>query len=336
MRTLLVTGATSFLGYHVVKRLNALGERPRVLDRRDAATEILDRLDVDRASGHLDDASSVRGACAGVDALLHLAYKVSVGGGAQLLAEMRRINLDGTVDLLRAASDAGVRRAVVVGSALAVGVNREAAPLDERASWQQHSFELPYATIRRDAEIAALAEATPRFDVVSVCPAFTFGPDDPVGAPANKLLDALITGKLRFTLPVGFGCLDVRDFADGMVRAAADGRSGERYLLSGENVTADQLLGRAAAIAGVGAPRFKPPVFLLHGVVRAIELLSRARRRPAPVTRDVLRIIGRYAWYDASKARVELGWSSRPLNQTLADTIEWLRNRASGVTSVAL
>ena len=77
----LVTGATSFLGYHVVRRLNASGLRPRVLERRDAATGILERLDVDRRHGHLEDPGAVRAACAGVDTLLHLAFKVSVGGG---------------------------------------------------------------------------------------------------------------------------------------------------------------------------------------------------------------------------------------------------------------
>ena len=206
------------------------------------------------------------------------------------------------------------RRAVVVGSALAVGVNREPAPLDERASWSQHAFDLPYATIRRDAEIAALAEATPGFDVVSVCPAFTFGPDDPVGAPANKLLESLITGKLPFTLPVGFSCTDVRDFADGMVRAAERGRPGERYLLTGENVTADELLERAAAIAGVRAPRFKPPMFLAARTRRsgwtaqpsaASSAADHARR---PADRRALRVVRRVqgadrAWLDATAAR---------------------------------
>jgi dihydroflavonol-4-reductase len=136
-----------------------------------------------------------------------------------------------------------------------------------------------------------------------------------------------MTGRLKFTLTVGFSCLDVRDFADGAVRAAELGRSGQRYLLAGENVTADQLLARAASIAGVRAPRFRPPKPLLHGVVGAIELFSRLRHRPAPVTRDVLQIVGRYAWYDASKARVELRWAARPLDQTLEDTIRWLQQR---------
>src|SRR5688572_27032150 len=95
MQTALVTGATSFLGYHVVKRLNASGVRPRVLERREAATGILDSLDVERAPGHVEDAGAVRQACAGIECLLHTAFKVSVGGGDALISEMRQVNVAG-------------------------------------------------------------------------------------------------------------------------------------------------------------------------------------------------------------------------------------------------
>ncbi len=329
MNAILVTGATSFLGYHVTKRLNAAGIRPRVLEPRQASLDVLERLDVERCPGHLDDVTAVRAACGGVETLLHLAFKVSVGGGAQLLQEMRRINVDGTRRLLLAAAASGVRRAVVTGSALAVGVNRKPVPLDESASWSEHAFDIPYASIRREVELEALAQAGPDLGVVTVCPAFTFGPDDPVGAPANKLLQALISRKLRFTLPVGFGCLDVRDFAQAMVLAGERGRSGQRYLVSGENVTATQLLEQAAAIAGVRAPRFTPPTPLLHVIVGALAAFSAVRGQPAPVTRAVLQIINRYAWYDTSKAREELGWTPRPLHETLVDTIRWLRTTAA-------
>jgi nucleoside-diphosphate-sugar epimerase len=88
---------------------------------------------------------------------------------------MREVNVAGTRRLLEAAAASGVRRAVVVGSALAVGVNRHPAPLDETASWALHALELPYAAIRRQAELEALVLATPRFDVITVCPSFTFG-----------------------------------------------------------------------------------------------------------------------------------------------------------------
>jgi dihydroflavonol-4-reductase len=325
MHIVLVTGATSFLGYHVVKRLNANGLRPRVLELPNAPMDVLNRLDVERCAGSLGDPASVKAACTGVDTLLHLSFKVSVAGGKAIIEEMRRVNVEGTRALLDAAAACGVRRAVVAGSALAVGVNRKPTPLDESARWSEHAFDLPYATIRREAELDARARSSSRFGVMSVCPAFTFGPDDPTGAPANKILQSLLTRKLRFTLPIGFGCLDVRDFAQGAMLAAERGRPGDRYLLSGENVTADQLLDQAAAIAGVRAPRFTPPTFLVRGAVAVLETVGRFRRTPPPLTRDVLQVLGRFAWYDTSKARAELGWSSRPLRETLDDTIKWLR-----------
>ena len=229
-------------------------------------------------------------------------------------------------DPLDTAAARGVTRVVVASSALAVGVNRRPEPLAETANWAEHDLHLPYATMRRQAEQEALAKATPGFSVVAVSPAFTLGPDDPVGAPANKLLKTLISGKLRFTLPVGFGCLDVRDFANGAISAAQRGHSGQRYLLSGHNVTTSQFLEQAAAIAGVRAPRFAPPRVLLTALVGAVEMFSTLLGKPAPVTRDVLQVIGRYAWYDTSRARAELEWEPRPLKQTLEDTIRWLRS----------
>lgn len=328
MNTILVTGATSFLGYHVAKRLNQSGIRPRVLERPASRLEVLDGLDVEKCAGHLDDAAAVRSACTGVDTLLHLAFKVSIGGGAPALEEMQRVNVEGTRSLLHAATASGVRRVVVTGSALAIGVNRQPVPLDESANWSQHALDLPYAELRRQVELDALSQATPHFAVMTVCPSLTFGPEDPSGAPANKLLQALMAGKVPVKVAVGFGCLDVRDFAHGMVLAGERGRSGQRYLLNGENVTTHQLLEQVAAITGVRPPRFAAPAFLVKVLVGALELLSRVRRTPPPITRDVLQILGRYAWYDTSKARTELGWSPRPLHDTLTDTIRWLRDQA--------
>jgi dihydroflavonol-4-reductase len=144
-----------------------------------------------------------------------------------------------------------------------------------------------------------------------------------VGAPANKLVGAVVSRKLRVTLPVGFGALDVRDFASGVLLVAERGRSGQRYLLSGDNLTVNQLFEQVAGIAGVRAPRLVLPTPLARVLVGVLQLVSSIRGKPAPVTKDVLQIIGRYAWYDTSKARAELGWSSRPLRETLTDTIRW-------------
>jgi dihydroflavonol-4-reductase len=327
MHNVLVTGASSFLGYHVAKQLNAQSIRPRVLELRDSQLAPLSRLDVTRCEGHLEDARALDAACDGVDTVFHMAFKVSVGGGTALFEEMKRINLEGTRRLLDTAAAKGVARAVVASSALAVGVNRRPQPLDETASWSEHGIDLPYAIMRRQVEQEALARTRPGFAVVAVCPSFTMGPDDPVGAPANTLLKTLINGKQRFSLSVGVGCLDVRDFANGAVRAAERGHPGQRYLISGHNVTASQLLEQAGAVAGVRAPRFTPPRALLSVLVGAVGIFSRLRRKPPPVTSDVLQVIGRYAWYDTSRARADLGWEPRPLRQTLEDTVRWLRDQ---------
>jgi dihydroflavonol-4-reductase len=332
MTHVLVTGATSFLGHHVVRKLNENGLRPRVLELGDAIPERLEGLNIERCHGSLDSDPSIAAACEGVDTVLHLAFKVSVQGGDAILKQMRNVNVVGTRRLLATAAARGVRRAVVAGSALAVGVNRIPRPLDETASWNEHALDLPYAQLRREAETEALSFARPGFDVIVVSPSFTLGPDDPVGAPANALLERLITGKLRFAPRVGFGCLDVRDFAHGVVLAAERASSGQRYLLNGHNVTTNEFLEQAATIAGVHVPRFEPPVFLVKIAVALVERISRLRGKPAPISGDVLQIIGRYAWYDTTRARTALGWEPRPLQQTLEDTIQWLRNPQRSVS----
>src|SRR5687767_11710930 len=118
MNNVLVTGASSFLGYHVTKRLNEQGIRPRVLELREGNVAPLNRLDVSRCDGHLQDSQALDDACAGVDTVVHLAFKVSAGGGAKLLEEMREVNIGGTRRLLDTAAARGVSRVVVASSAL--------------------------------------------------------------------------------------------------------------------------------------------------------------------------------------------------------------------------
>lgn len=324
----LVTGPTSFLGYHVTKRLNEKGIRPRALIPQDADPSTLRDLDVDIVRGSVEDAISLRAACDGVDTIFHLAFLVSIGGGLE--ERMQQVNVVGTRNLLDVSADSGVTRVVVTSSALTVGVNRKPEPLDETADGTVHRLDLPYAASRRQAEEEALGRSSPSMSVVAVNPSFTMGPEDYVGAPANKLLKAVSAGKLPFTVPVGFGCLDVRDFADGMLLAAERGRPGQRYLLNGHNVMVDDLLGQTAAIAGVRPPRLRLPVWAAYALVTVLQAGYALLRKPFPVTRSVLQILGRYAWYDTARAREELGWTPRPLQQTLEDTLRWLRQSEAG------
>src|SRR5262245_49688596 len=109
---ILVTGASSFLGYHVAKRLNEVGVRPRVLELRGSRLDPLRTLDVEQVDGFFDDPRAVAAACDGVDTVLHLAFRVSVAGGSAILDEMQRINVVGSRQLLETAAARGVSRVV--------------------------------------------------------------------------------------------------------------------------------------------------------------------------------------------------------------------------------
>jgi dihydroflavonol-4-reductase len=337
MNRFLVTGPTGFLGHHVVKLLNERGVRPRVLMPRGdhtatPATANLLKLNVEAVEGGVDDPASLRAALEGIRTVLHLQFTIAMGGGPQVAESLHKGNVVGTLNLLEAAGKARVARVVVSSSALAVGLSREPRTLDETADWQQCAFRLPYALSRREAELQALArsEREPP-EVVVVNPSFTLGPDDFVGAPANKLVAKMSQGRFRLTAPIGFGVLDVRDYADGALRAAERGTAGRRYILSGPNVMADQLLREVAAVAGVTAPARLLTIrsWMLSPIIAALGLWSRILRTPPKVAREVLELWGRYAWYDTRRAREELGWNARPLRETLESTIRWAREAAA-------
>lgn len=323
---ILVTGANSFLGFHVVKRLNERGIRPRALLPHDFDPKRVEGLQFDLVEGGMEDAPSLRTACEGIDTVLHLAFLVTLGAGSE--DQMRKTNIQGTRNLLDAAEACGVKKVVVTGSALAVGVNRLPQALSETADWTTHRLDLPYAVIRREAELDALARATDRMAVTVVSPSFTMGPDDYVGAPANQLLRRIGAQRLPISIHIGFGVLDVRDFAEGMILAAERGRSGQRYLLSGHNVLIEPFFAEVAEVAGVRPPRWRLPVRLVYVLVTLLEAFGKLTRKAPPITRALLQIFGRYAWYDTERARTELGWHPRPLRTTLEDTIAWLRRNS--------
>ncbi|MCH9638827.1 MAG: NAD-dependent epimerase/dehydratase family protein [Betaproteobacteria bacterium] len=332
MDSYLVTGPTGFLGYHVIKRLNADGIRPRVLipigvDANSPALEVLKKQDVMLVEGDINDLEKLQTACKGIDIILHLHFAISLAGGEQTEKLLHENNVLGTRNLFEAAIQEGVSRIVVSSSALAVGLNDESEPLDEEADWEKHSFSLPYALSRRDAEQHVLTKTAPGFpEVVVVNPSFTLGPEDWGGtAPANKLVMRMSKPGFHITAPIGFGVLDVRDYAKGVLLAVAHGIPGHRYILSGHNITPDQLAGEVAKSENFERPKwqFSIRAWMIAPVIAILIMWSKITGKPARVVPSILELWGRYAWYDTRRALVELGWKPRPLQETLHDTIHW-------------
>jgi dihydroflavonol-4-reductase len=131
----------------------------------------------------------------------------------------------------------------------------------------------------------------------------------------------------RFTAPIGFGVLDVRDYADGVLRAAERGIPGRRYLLSGANVSSDQLLQEVTKIVGIEPPRWWLPLkaWFLRPIIALMGLWSKLKGEPPKVSSHLFELWGRYAWYDTSLARSELGWEPRTLRESVQDTLDWMQ-----------
>ncbi len=334
MDSYLVTGPTGFLGYHVIKLLNARGIKPRVLlptgvDPNSPALEALNKQDVMPVEGDINDRERLQAACKDIDIILHLHFAITLAGGEQADKLLHEHNVLGTRNLFEVATKVGVSRIVVSSSSLAVGLHHDPEPLDETADWEQYHFSLPYAVSRRDAEQYVLTQTAPGLpEVVVVCPSFTLGPEDWGGsAPANKLVMRMSKPGFHITAPIGFGVLDVRDYAEGVLHAVAHGTPGRRYILSGDNITPDQLTAQVAKAENFAPPKWQFSIrsWMITPIVAILAIWSKLTGKPAKVSPSILELWGRYAWYDTARAQVELGWKPRPLQETLRDTIEWHR-----------
>ena len=333
-KKILVTGAEGFLGYHTIKLLNERQIKPKGLvevENEQLVESGLKDLQVEIIKGSIQDPQVLRQACEGIDTVFHMKFEIALGGGKAAEEKMNEINVVGTRNVLQAATEAGVKRVVVSSSCLAVGLNYQPEPLNETADWDKYQFNLPYALSRRQAERESLAaEAKDNHpEIIAIAPSFTMGPKDYLGAPANQLAKLISQGKFKFGIPVGFDILDVRDYAAGALLAAEKGRHGQRYLLSGENVTLRQFIDRVANIAGVEPPKWLIPLpaWLVYPIVAVIQLFSKIRGRSSPVNLSILKLWNRYAFYDTSLAEEELGWKARSLDETIADSLKWIAQK---------
>jgi dihydroflavonol-4-reductase len=275
--------------------------------------------------GDVRDAA-VRQAAAGCSVVFHTAGVVAVSGPA--LAHMFAVHTDGTRNVLTAAPPGA--RIVHTSSAVAVGPAVGRQPVAEDSPFALANRRLPYVASKRAAEELALAPAAAGRDVVIVNPTHLVGPEDYDGSMMGRFCHRFWRGRMQLVSPGGVNVVDVRDAAAGHVLAAERGRAGRRYILGGTDQTYAALAAELARAAGLrprttaAAPRWA--VFALAGVSRLRSLWT--GREPFPTVGQA-RMSG-YHWFARSdRAAAELGYTSRPLSRTLADTYQWYQSQQS-------
>jgi dihydroflavonol-4-reductase len=309
----LVTGATGFIGSHVVAALAAAGAEVRGFDRR-APYE--PPAGVEAVSGDVLDPDALARAMRGCDAVFHLAALYSFARADA--RAMQAVNVDGTRAVLDAAARAGVRRVVHTSSCATCGpvAGRAATEADEPPRWE---LAVPYKRTKLEGERLALSAARDGLDVVVVNPTTPVGPGDRRPTPTGKMIADVARGRARAYLTgAALNVVAVEDVASGHLLAFERGRSGERYLLGGENLSLREVFAIAAQAAGRPPPRIGVPWALAFGAARAGDAALRLiGREPSLLVVDEVRLARLPMTFDDARARRDLGYTSRPPQKAL-------------------
>jgi dihydroflavonol-4-reductase len=260
----------------------------------------------------------MRRAARGIERVFHVAGSVNLRKPAD---ELLHLNAEGTRVVLDACLAAGVQRAVHVSSVAAIGPARRGGALDERHV-RGGPLGIPYADAKHAAEVEALRVAARGLDVVVANPAHVFGRGDETRS-STEVVRRFLLRRIPAYVDGGICIVDVEDVAAGLLLCDEKGVAGERYILGTRNYTWERLFGELQRVSGVEAPAVRLPVRV------ALALAEASSRAPGPTLVSAAEVRAAAHWwtYRSAKARRELGWTTRPHEDTVEATVRFHQER---------
>jgi dihydroflavonol-4-reductase len=319
-----VTGATGFLGSHVARALAEQGADLRLLVRPTSNLKNLEGLKAETVTGDLRDSASLEKAMAGCDAVFHVAadYRLWVRDPA----EMYRSNVEGTRAILEASRTNNVRCVVYTSSVATIGFSGNGHPADEDSPVALADMIGHYKRSKFMAEQVALDAGRCNMRVVTVNPTTPVGEQDIKPTPTGRIVVDFLKRKFPAYVETGLNLVDVRECARGHVTAMEKGKSGERYILGGENLTLKQILDKLAAISGLPSPTVKLPYAVAYVAGAVDEMFSgRLLGREPRATIETVRMGKKKMWATSGKAERELGWKTIPVDDALRRAVQWFQ-----------
>lgn len=327
MTQALITGASGFVGANLVEMIAQRGWSARGLVRKSSNVAILSGVRHQAAYGDVTDLPSLVAAMKDVDVVFHVAAVANYWNTSR--DAMYNVNVQGTRNVLQAARICGVRRVIFTSSVASLGVPEFGTMRDEFATFDIAPSRFYYGHSKFMAEQAVVQAVSEGQDVVVVNPAVIMGPRD-----VNVIGGGIVVQAARHGIPAftdgGICVVDVSDACAGHIAAYEHGASGARYILGGENVHHQELANLANGIAG-RKPRpmlriARAPAF---GISHVMDGLQRLAKIKFPLSGDQLRYSCETFWFDSSRARHDLGLTTRPLRETVERTFAWYK--ANGV-----
>jgi dihydroflavonol-4-reductase len=296
----------------------------RLLVRSSSNLRNIEGLRADRVLGDLRDPASLEKAMAGCDVVFHVAadYRLWVRDPN----EMYRSNVEGTRAILEAARKNGVRRVVYTSSVATIGFKRNGCPANEDSPVSLTDMIGHYKRSKFMAEQLALEAGRSGLEVVVLNPTTPVGDHDVKPTPTGRIVVDFLKRKFPAYVETGLNLVDVGECARGHVTTLEKGKSGERYILGGENLTLKQILDKLAKITGLPSPMLKLPYIFAYAAGIADEIVTgRLRGREPRATIDTVRMGAKKMFASSAKAERELGWKIVPVESALRRAVEWFR-----------
>ena len=320
----MVTGATGHIGNVLTRQLTARGHVAHVLVLPDDDLRPLTGFDVEIIYGDVTDIASLESAFTGADIVFHLAGIVTIMPGMEKVLE--RVNVGGVRNVAAACRAAGVRRLVYTSSVHAIAEPPQGTAIDESQPFDPNRVLGDYARSKARATLLLLDEvAKGGLDAVICCPTGVIGPGDYGISNIGQLILDFASGQLKSYVSGAYDFVDVRDVARGIILAAEKGQRGRHYIFSGAQVQVLELMKELEKDIGYPAPTFRiPPAIARAAGVLASVYYRLLRRRPVftAYSIDVLRSNSQVS---SARARQELGFTSRPWQESIRDQVEWFR-----------
>ncbi|MBN1261244.1 MAG: NAD-dependent epimerase/dehydratase family protein [Anaerolineae bacterium] len=319
----LVTGATGCVGANIVSALQRRGHTVRALQRSTSRLDALAGLDPEMVVGDIGDPASLLAAAEGVDWIFHAAAISQYWRNSKEL--IYQVNVEGTRNVLEAARAQGVKRVVFTSSVGALGVPTYPGQLlDETATFNLSPRRFPYGHSKVLAEEEVRRAVAAGLDVVIVNPVTVIGQRD-VGFIGGEILRAAVNGKTLAAPSGGMGVVSGCSVGHGHVLAAERGKTGERYVLNGENISHRALLNIVADVTGSRPPWFTVPRVTMGAVAWLVDLWNGLHTRPPLVSGNQLRLGARFLYFDGAKAERELGFAGRTARLAVEEAWSWYR-----------
>ena len=318
---ILVTGATGHIGNVLVRQLLEKGEQVRALIWKGEDTTPLKDLQVEAAEGDVLDLPGLEAIFKGVDTVYHLAGIISIMPGNNPF--VWDVNVQGTRNVLQASRQAGIRRLIYTSSIHAIARAPHGVQIDESLPFDMHNPYGAYDRSKAEASLEVQQAVRDGMDAVIVCPTGVIGPYDFRRSEMGNVIMDAARRKTALYVDGAYDFVDVRDVADGLIKASELGRSGESYILSGQKISVRYLLETVREVTGYAFPKFKIPFNLAEFSSRFTPAYYRWRKTKPKFTPYSLEVLQSNSDISHAKASRELGYAPRPLYASITDTVRW-------------